>query len=453
MGRRGKADASSVTGIAKGIKGIVDAAGKAIGGKPGGVLAGVTAAADNNNEEAGKLFAGSNGAGAAVDAAAVGKAAAAVSAVSGEQILKAIVDAAGAAEKAKEAKEGQAPGDAKNPIEAAIGTDNGNGADFDDGEMKKSDKIAAAIVLRGLAKDGKFAAVAANSGKENVKSAVESAVGKVSGWLEEMIKAAGEAAAGSTGGSGEKIGDTNDDKKGKEADASSVTGIAKGIKGIVDAAGKAITGKPGGDVLADVTAADDNEEAGKLFAGSKGKAVDADAEAIGKAAAAVSAVSGEQILKAIVDAAEKAKEAKGQGKAPNAATNPIEAAIGTDNNGADFGNDMKKSDKIAAAGSTGGGEKIGDTGGDGQKGEKADASSVTGIAKGIKGIVDAAGKAITGKPGGVLADVKAAAKDNEEAGKLFAGSAGAGNVDAAAIGKAAAAVSAVSGEHDTKSDC
>ncbi|WP_418905189.1 variable large family protein (plasmid) [Borreliella finlandensis] len=164
--KKGKeADASSVTGIAKGIKGIVDAAGKAITGKPGGdVLADVTAADDN--KEAGKLFAGSAGAGDAADA-------------------------------------------------AAIGTD-GNGANFGNDEMKKSDKIAAAIVLRGLAKGGKFAAVAANSGKENVKSTVESAVGEVSGWLEEMIKAAeAAAAAGSTGGSGEKIGDTGaGDKKG-----------------------------------------------------------------------------------------------------------------------------------------------------------------------------------------------------------------------------------------------
>ncbi|WP_418905182.1 variable large family protein (plasmid) [Borreliella finlandensis] len=159
MGRRGKADESSVTGIAKGIKGIVDAAGKAVAGKPGGgVLAGVKDAADDkDNEEAGKLFAGSAG-NVAVDAAAIGKAAAAVSAVSGEQILKAIVGAAGAAEKAKEAK-GKAPGDAKNPIEAAIGTDNNNGANFVNDDMKKSDKIAAAIVLRGLAKDGKFSLV------------------------------------------------------------------------------------------------------------------------------------------------------------------------------------------------------------------------------------------------------------------------------------------------------
>ncbi|WP_418905183.1 variable large family protein (plasmid) [Borreliella finlandensis] len=159
------------------------------------------------------MFEGSNGNAADADAEAIGKAAAAVSAISGEQILKAIVGAAGAAEKAKEGQ-GKAPSEATNPIAAAIGTNNNNGADFDN-DMKKSDKIAAAIVLRGLAKGGKFAADDAN-GKENVKSAVESAVGEVSGWLEEMIKAAGEAAAGSTGG-GEKIGDAGDDdgQKGK----------------------------------------------------------------------------------------------------------------------------------------------------------------------------------------------------------------------------------------------
>uniref|UniRef100_UPI001AED751D variable large family protein n=1 Tax=Borreliella garinii TaxID=29519 RepID=UPI001AED751D len=70
--------------------------------------------------------------------------------------------------------------------------------------------------------------------------------------------------------------------------------IAKGIKGIVDAAGKAL-GE--GDALKGVKdAADDeaNKTAGKLFgAGGGGNAGDAD---IAKAAAAVSAVSGEQIL-------------------------------------------------------------------------------------------------------------------------------------------------------------
>ncbi|MCD2401871.1 variable large family protein, partial [Borreliella bissettiae] len=117
-------------------------------------------------------------------------------------------------------------------------------------EMKKSDKIAAAIVLRGLAKDGKFAGAAGGNGnKEAIKSAVESAVGKVSKWLEEMIKAAGKAA---------------DEGKG---DA---------LKGVKEAGGG------------------DNKEAGKLFAVGAGGVAAADD--IKKAAAAVSAVSGEQIL-------------------------------------------------------------------------------------------------------------------------------------------------------------
>ncbi|WP_407928944.1 variable large family protein, partial [Borreliella bissettiae] len=65
---------------------------------------------DGDNKEAGKLFAGVG------DAEAVKKAAAAVSAVSGEQILKAIVEAAGEKEQA-----GVKASEAKNPIEAAIG--------------------------------------------------------------------------------------------------------------------------------------------------------------------------------------------------------------------------------------------------------------------------------------------------------------------------------------------
>ncbi|WP_210377670.1 variable large family protein, partial [Borreliella garinii] len=72
-----------------------------------------------------------------------------------EQILKAIVDAA---------KDGDKTGkndvkDATNPIEAAIGSTNAG----DDAAaaafttMKKNDQIAAAMVLRGMAKDGQFA--------------------------------------------------------------------------------------------------------------------------------------------------------------------------------------------------------------------------------------------------------------------------------------------------------
>uniref|UniRef100_UPI00359C7CE3 variable large family protein n=1 Tax=Borreliella afzelii TaxID=29518 RepID=UPI00359C7CE3 len=77
-------------------------------------------------------------------AAAAGKA---VSAVSGDQILKAIVDAA-------ETAGGKKADQATNAVEAAIGDDGGAAAAFgDDGNKigKKNDQIAAAIVLRGLA--------------------------------------------------------------------------------------------------------------------------------------------------------------------------------------------------------------------------------------------------------------------------------------------------------------
>ncbi len=165
------AEADSVKKIAKGMKGIVDAAGTAAGKKED-VLKDVQAAGEA--AEAGKLF----GAGGGDDAGAedIKKAAEAVSSVSGEQILKAIVDAAGGGE-----QNGAAPNAAKNPIAAAIG--NGDGADFDVADMKKKDKVAAALVLRGLAKDGKFSATANDA---NVKSAVENAVGKKEDVLKDV---------------------------------------------------------------------------------------------------------------------------------------------------------------------------------------------------------------------------------------------------------------------------
>ncbi|ACL34316.1 hypothetical protein Bbu156a_F21 (plasmid) [Borreliella burgdorferi 156a] len=167
----------SVNGIASGIKGIVAAAEKA--GEEG-KLKSEAAGDGEDNAEAGKLFAAkkndaANGGGGAKDAE---KAAAAVSAVSGKQILKAIVDAAG-----KEEKKGVADvKEATNPIEAAIGSTGGeqNAAAFSKDGMKKNDQIAAAIVLRGMAKDGEFAlknADAANA-KAGLKSTVESAVNK-----------------------------------------------------------------------------------------------------------------------------------------------------------------------------------------------------------------------------------------------------------------------------------
>ncbi len=170
-------DAKSVNGIASGIKGIVEAAEKA--GKEGKLESEEAAGAGEANADAGKLFAkkkadDDNGGGGAADAE---KAAAAVSAVSGKQILKAIVDAAG-----KEEKKVADVKDATNPIEAAIGStdDNKNAAAFDKDGMKKNDQIAAAIVLRGMAKDGEFALknADADNAKAGLKSTVESAVNK-----------------------------------------------------------------------------------------------------------------------------------------------------------------------------------------------------------------------------------------------------------------------------------
>ncbi|PRQ93355.1 variable large family protein [Borreliella burgdorferi] len=171
----------SVNGIASGIKGIVEAAEKA--GEEGKLKS--EAAGAGGNENAGKLFAakkkdeGGDAANGGDAAAAAEKAAAAVSAVSGKQILKAIVDAAGKGDGEKKGVDKAE--DATNPIEAAIGsTGEQNAAAFNNNGMKKNDQIAAAIVLRGMAKDGEFALKNddADNAKAGLKSTVESAVNK-----------------------------------------------------------------------------------------------------------------------------------------------------------------------------------------------------------------------------------------------------------------------------------
>ncbi|MCD2391381.1 variable large family protein, partial [Borreliella burgdorferi] len=112
---------------------------------------------------------------------------------------------------------------------------------------------------------------------------------------------------------------------GKQADADNVKEIADGIKGIVEAAGE--------DALKGVNEANDNNaDAGKIFA-TTGAGANANAAAVAAVAKAVGAVDGKQILKAIVEAADKG----GDGKKANAANNPIEAAIGgADDNGNAF---------------------------------------------------------------------------------------------------------------------
>ncbi|WP_210753305.1 variable large family protein, partial [Borreliella valaisiana] len=157
------------------------------------------------------------------------------------------------------------------------------------------------------------------------------------------------AASAATGGGNEAIGSVVKAANGtaaKGGEATSVNGIAKGIKGIVDATEKA--GEEG-KLNAAAAAGATNANAGKLFA--KKKNAGGGAEDAEKAAAAVSAVSGEQILKAIVDAAAGGEEKKA-GKKAEDAENPIDAAIGGtgEQNAAAFTNNgMTKDDQIAAA--------------------------------------------------------------------------------------------------------
>ncbi|WP_210368899.1 variable large family protein, partial [Borreliella garinii] len=203
------------------IKGIVDAAGKA-DAKEGKLDA--AGATGTTNVNAGKLFVKKNAGDVGGEANDAGKAAAAVAAVSGEQILKAIVDAAKDGDKT-----GKKAADATNPIEAAIGSTGAGGNAEAFATMTKDDQIAAAMVLRGMAKDGQFALK--NADHTNHKGTVKNAV--------ESAKAAAEAAGAATGSTA--IGDVvkNSEATAKGGDAKSVNGIAKGIKGIVDAAEKA----------------------------------------------------------------------------------------------------------------------------------------------------------------------------------------------------------------------
>ncbi|WP_210377067.1 variable large family protein, partial [Borreliella garinii] len=124
------------------IKAIVGVAKKA-GVKWEPATAAEAGNANDGNKNAGKLFATNGRQG---DAAAGKEAALAVSGVSGDQILNAIVtDAEGD-------KSGAETKDATNSIDAAIGANGDASANGFNTMKKKNDKIAAAIVLRGMAK-------------------------------------------------------------------------------------------------------------------------------------------------------------------------------------------------------------------------------------------------------------------------------------------------------------
>ncbi|MBB6043351.1 hypothetical protein HNP68_000973 [Borrelia yangtzensis] len=232
--------------------------------------------------------------------------------------------------------------DAENPIDAAIGSTgdaDAAAAAFTKAEMKKNDQIAAAMVLRGMAKGGQFALK--SDDHTNHQGTVKN---------EKAARAAEAAADGGAGAIGDVVKAENNKAAAKGGDEKSVNGIAKGIKGIVDAAEKA---GDEGKLKADAAAG--NVNAGKLFANKKKEDADAnngggDDKDAGKAAAAVSKVSGEQILKAIVDAA------NGDGAVVDDvkdAENPIAATIGStaeQNNAAAFAKEaMKKDDQIAAS--------------------------------------------------------------------------------------------------------
>ncbi|WP_210369780.1 variable large family protein, partial [Borreliella garinii] len=207
----------------------------------------------------------------------------AVSKVSGKQILNAIVTS-------DDGGNGANAQAATNPIDAAIGASDNNNQAFG-GNMEKDDKIAAALVLRGMAKGGKFAlAGGANNSKGSLKNAVESAVGKTVEWLKEMIEAAKKTGEKTGGAGNDDIGNVaNAGGNGAQGDAESVKAIASGMKGIVDAAKKA-----GVELKGEGEGGTGNKDVGKLFnVGGRNGAND---EAVGKAASAVSKVSGKQIL-------------------------------------------------------------------------------------------------------------------------------------------------------------
>ncbi|PRR24614.1 variable large family protein, partial [Borreliella burgdorferi] len=107
-----------------------------------------------------------------------------VNSVSGEEILRLMLrDIGGSPEHAK----GKSPDSSGNdPIEAAIGTTNyrhGNSNCFPDGMPVN---IAAAIVLRGMAKDGQFFAI--NGENDTVKTAVEIGVTKTLVALTTLLR-------------------------------------------------------------------------------------------------------------------------------------------------------------------------------------------------------------------------------------------------------------------------
>ncbi|WP_210372621.1 variable large family protein, partial [Borreliella garinii] len=121
--------------------------------------------------------------------------------------------------------------------------------------------------------------------KEKVKAVVE--------WLDGLIKAAESGGKAAADGGADKIGNVAAAAGGAGADANAVKGIAGAMKGIVEAARK-VEGVKFEPAAAAAAGGNGNKKAGKLFGTNAG------ADDAKEAAAAVGAVSGEQILSAIV---------------------------------------------------------------------------------------------------------------------------------------------------------
>ncbi|WP_418906585.1 variable large family protein (plasmid) [Borreliella turdi] len=180
----GVVNSGSVNGIAKGIRWIVEvaygAAEKKIENKVGSNAAGT------GNEDAGKLFSGGG------DKDAARKAVAAVSAVSGDQILHTIVSAArnGNVDVGSVSDElnisGKDAQSAKNPIEAAIGVNSVSNSNQAFSKIKRNDEIATAIVLRGMAKEGRF--FASDNAASDVKQSAQLSILKTVTALADLVK-------------------------------------------------------------------------------------------------------------------------------------------------------------------------------------------------------------------------------------------------------------------------
>ncbi|MCD2412516.1 variable large family protein [Borreliella burgdorferi] len=166
-----KADVKSVVEIAKGIKKIVEAAGIADKLKAEADKSTKPISEESNNKEAGKMFSGKQGdqggrvfdevippeIGGGANPFDIKKATKAIESVSGEQILGSIVAATKTVKSGGEEPKGKNADEATNPIEAAIGGNDDSDATAFKGNMEKDNQIAAAIVLRGMAKNGEFA--------------------------------------------------------------------------------------------------------------------------------------------------------------------------------------------------------------------------------------------------------------------------------------------------------